>query len=104
MTNKQSTMKIWNVLFVCLNFKKVAMYMTPGYRICDFLFSYSSHMRDHGISTMVHSDRVGQLVPADKELANFDWDSITSKSSTLGTNRVFVLHALNGEIELLRYL
>ena len=55
------------------------MYLAPGYSTSDFLLAYSSHMSDHGIPTMVHSDRGSQLVAAGKEVANFDWDSIASK-------------------------
>ena len=36
MTNKRATMKVWNVLFVCLNTKAVTMYLAPGYSTKDF--------------------------------------------------------------------
>ena len=86
MTNKRATMKVWNVLFVCLNTKAVTMYLAPGYSTKDFFIAYNSHISDHGIPALVHSDRGSQLVAAGKELANFDWDSIANQSSSQGTN------------------
>ena len=39
MTNKRATMKVWNVLFVCLNTKAVTMYLAPGYATADFMIA-----------------------------------------------------------------
>ena len=61
MINKRANMKVWNVLFVCLNTKTVTMYLPPGYSTKDFFLVYNSHIRDHRIPALVHSD--------------FDWDS-----------------------------
>ena len=65
------------------------MYLAPGYSTKDFFIAYNSHISDHGIPTLVHSDRGSQLVAAGKEVADFDWDSIASKSSSQGTNWKF---------------
>ena len=89
MTNKHATMKVWNVLFLCLNTKAIAMYLAPGYGTKDFLIAYNSHISDHGVPSLVHSDRGTQLVSAGKELTEFDWESIASKSSSQGTNWIF---------------
>ena len=89
MTNKRSTMKVWNVIFVCLNTKAVTMYLAPGYATEDFLLAYNSHISDHGLPTKVHSDKGSQLVAAEKELTNFDWDVIAKRASTQGTTWTF---------------
>ena len=47
MTNKRTTMKVWNVLFVHLNTKAVTMYLAPGYSTKDFFIDYNSHISDH---------------------------------------------------------
>ena len=86
MTNKRATMKVWNVLFVCLNTKAVTMYLAPGYATADFMIAYNSHISDHGIPTYVHSDKGSQLVAAGKEVANFNWDDIARTSSLQGTS------------------
>ena len=36
MTNKCATMKVWNVIIVCLNTKAVSMHLAPGYSTDDF--------------------------------------------------------------------
>ena len=95
MTNKRATMKIWNVLFVCL-------YLATGFSTSDFHLTYSSHMSDHGIPTTVYSDKGSQLLAAGKEVANFDWDSIASKFSVQSTNWVFAPAGVqwrNGAVE-----
>ena len=85
MTNKRATMKVWNVLFVCLNTKAVKMYLAPGYATKDFMIAYNSHTSDHGIPFYVHSDKGSQLIAAGKEVANFNWDDIARTSSLQGT-------------------
>ena len=89
MTNKRSAMKVWNVIFVCLNTKAVTMYLAPGYSTDDFLLAYNSHISDHGLPSKVHSDKGSQLVAAEKELTNFDWDVIAKRASTQGTTWTF---------------
>ncbi len=85
MTNKRATLKVWNVIFVCLNTKAVTMYLAPGYSTSDFLLAYDSHVGDHGKPSNVHSDRGSQLVAAGKEVANYDWDEIARKTAPHGT-------------------
>ena len=86
MTNKRATMKVWNVLFVCLNTKSVTMYLAPGYATSDFMIAYNSHTSDHGLPNYVHSDKGSQLVAAGKEVANFNWNDIAKSSSLQGTS------------------
>ena len=74
MTNKRATLKVWNVVFVCLNTKAVKMYLAPGYSTQDFLIAYDNHISDHGKPNTVHSDKGSQLVAAGKENADYDWD------------------------------
>ena len=85
MTNKRATLKVWNIIFVCLNTKAVTMYLAPGYSTSDFLLAYDSHTSDHGKPNTVHSDRGSQLVAAGKEVADYDWDEIAQKTSSHGT-------------------
>ena len=89
MTNKRATMKVWNVIFVCLNTKAVTMYLAPGYATEDFMLAYNSHISDHGLPNKVHSDKGSQLVAAGKEIADFEWDVIAKKASTQGTTWKF---------------
>ena len=86
MTNKRATMKVWTVLFVCLNTKAIAMYIAPGYSTKDFFVAYDSFISERGIPTTVHSDRGSQLVAAGKEVVEFDWDCIARRTSAQGTN------------------
>ena len=44
MVNKRATMKVWVVLFVCLNVKAVSMELSPGYSTADFLLAYDAHV------------------------------------------------------------
>ena len=85
MTNKRATLKVWNVIFVCLNTKAVSMYLAPGYSTDDFFIAYNSHISDRGIPSLVHSDRGSQLVAAGKEI-EFDFDCVAERSSSQGTN------------------
>ena len=89
MTNKRATMKVWNVIFVCLNTKAVTMYLAPGYATKDFFLAYNSHISDHGLPTNVYSDKGSQLVAAEKEITNFEWDVIARRASTQGTSWKF---------------
>ena len=84
MTNKRATLKVWNVIFVCLNTKAVTMHLAPGYSTEDFLIAYDSHVYDRGTPTTVHSDKGSQLVAAGKEV-DFDWDAISRRTSKRGT-------------------
>ena len=71
-TNKRGNMKDWNVLFVCLKTKTVTTYLALGYSTKDYFIAYSSHISDHRIPALVHSERGSQLVAAGKEVADFD--------------------------------
>ena len=78
-------MKVWNVLFVCINTKAVTMYLAPGYATADFMIAYNSHTSDHGIPTYVYSDKGSQLMAAGREVASFNWDDIARTLSLKGT-------------------
>ena len=89
MTNKRATMKVWVVLFLCLNTKAVTMELAPGYSTEDFLLAYETYVNQRGSPVIVHSDRGSQLVAAKKELCDdplrYDWDVIAASTSRQGT-------------------
>ena len=93
MTNKRATLKVWVVIFLCLNTKGVAMELAPGYSTADFMLAYSMHIEQRGTPLKVHSDRGSQLVAAKKELCdtplNYDWDAIAASTSRDGTTWTF---------------
>ena len=89
MTNKRATMKVWVVIFLCLNTKAISMELSPGYSTDDFLIAYSSHVSVRGTPTFVHSDRGSQLVAAHKDICDdplqYNWDVIASSTASQGT-------------------
>ena len=93
MTNKRSTMKVWVVIFLCLNTKAVSMEISAGYSTKDFLLAYNAHVNVRGTPKFVHSDRGSQLVSAHKdvaeELLKYDWDFIASSTAHNGTTWKF---------------
>ena len=93
MTNKRSTMKVWVVIFLCLNSKSVSMELAPGYSTADFLCAYETHTSQRGPPGTVHSDRGSQLVAAKKALCDYpldyDWDAIAASTSKEGTKWTF---------------
>ena len=82
-------MKVWVVIFVCLNTKAVFMELASGYSTNDFMLAHSSYVSQRGEHGFVHSDRGTQLVSAQKplkdDLPNFDWSTIASSSTLRGT-------------------
>ena len=68
MVNKRARIKVWVVIFVCLNTKAVSMELAPGYSTNDFMLAYSSYVSQRGEPGFVHSDRGTQLVSAQKLL------------------------------------
>ena len=93
MVNKRAKMKVWVVLFVCLNVKAISMELAPGYATNDFLMAFSTHVSQRGLPSFVHSDRGSQLVAAQRnlveDLPKFDWDLISSTSARHGTTWKF---------------
>ena len=85
MTNKRASLKVWNVIFVCLNTKAVTMHLAPGYSTDNFMLAYTSHTSIRGHPTKVHSDRGSQLVAAGKGIVEFDWDLIAKTTARRGT-------------------
>ena len=86
MTNKRATMKVWNVIKVCLNTKAVTMHLAPGYSTADFFIAYDSHVYDRGVPANVHSDKGSQLVAAGKEVMDVDWEAVAKRYSANGTS------------------
>ena len=90
MTNKRATMKVWVVLFLCLNTKAISIELAPGYSTNDFLLAYMCHVNQRGNPVLVHSDRGSQLVAAHKEVCDdplkYDWESIERSTSSQGTS------------------
>ena len=88
MTNKRSSMKVWVVIFLCLNTKGVSMELAPGYATDDFLIAYQSHINVRGEPRFVHSDRGSQLVAAHKDVTDeplrYDWDLIAASTAAVG--------------------
>ena len=70
MVNKRVRMKVWVVIFLCLNVKAVSMALVPGYSTSDVLLAYSSHVSQRGKPSFVHSDRGLQLVAAQRNLVD----------------------------------
>ena len=90
MTNKRSSMKVWVVIFLCLNTKAVSMEISPGYATGDFLLAFYSHVNVRGVPKFVHSDRGSQLIAAHRDVADehlkYDWDLIASSTASKGTS------------------
>ena len=89
MTNKRATLKVWNVIFVCLNNKVDTIFLAHCYGTEDFFLAYKSCISDHGLPTNVYSDKGSQLVAANREIANYEWEVIAKKTSAQGTSWKF---------------
>ena len=93
MVNKRASMKVWVVLFLCLNTKAISMELAPGYSTVHFLLAYVAHISQRGAPSFVHSDRGSQLVAAQKDLADdslkYDWDVISAATASQGTTWKF---------------
>ena len=44
MVSKRATMKVWVVLFVCLNVRAVSMELSPDYSTINFLLASDAHV------------------------------------------------------------
>ena len=78
------TIKVWAVLYVCLQVKAVKIYMAGGLHTQDFLLTWDSFVADHGQPAIAYSDRGSNLIAAakqggDTEVPDYDWDSIASR-------------------------
>ena len=78
----KGTMKVWAVLFLCLNTRAIKIYLAPGYGTADFLLAWWEVIADCGVPRRVHSDRGSQLVSAAGvvEGPNYDWDEICGQT------------------------
>lgn len=75
-------MKVWAVLFLCLNTRAIKIYLAPGYATSDFLLAWKEFTADCGVPRRVHSDRGTQLISAAGEVEGpeYDWDEICAKA------------------------
>ena len=85
-------MKVWAVLFVCLNTSSLKIETAPGYSTSDFMIAWRGYTADAGQPSTVHSDPGSQLKKAEKDLNaqlvktekdnkdehEYDWDRIVS--------------------------
>ena len=78
------TMKVWAVLFVCLQVKAVKIYLVGGLHTEDFLLAWDSFVADYGQPLTAYSDRGSNLVSAAREggdkVPDYDWDRIAGCS------------------------
>ena len=76
------TMKVWAVLFVCLQVKAVKIYMAGGLNTEDFLLVWDSFVADHGQPLIAYGDRGTNLTSASKEQSTevpiYDWEKISA--------------------------
>ena len=77
------TVKVWAVIFVCLQVKAVKIYLAGGLNTEDYLLVWDSFVADYGQPMVAYSDRGTNLVSAAKEggdkggdLPKYDWDRI----------------------------
>lgn len=92
MVNKRASMKVWVVVFICLNVKAIKMYIAPGYSTEDFMIAYESHVSENGIPAFVYSDRGSQLTAAKTEVCfevKYEWSVIANNASKQGTTWKF---------------
>ena len=77
-------MKVWAVLFVCLQVKAVKTYLVGGLHTEDFLLAWDSFVADYGQHMVAYSDRGSNLVSAAREggdtVPDYDWDRIAGCS------------------------
>ena len=78
------TMKVWAVLFVCLQVKAVKTYLVGGLHTEDFLLAWDSFVADYGQHMVAYSDRGSNLVSAAREggdtVPDYDWDRMAGCS------------------------
>ena len=77
-------LKVWAVLFVCLQVKAVKIYIVGGLHTEDFLLAWDRFVADHGQPLVAYSDRGTNLVSAAREggdtVPSYDWDKIAGCS------------------------
>ena len=64
MNNARSKLKVWPVLFCCLNTGALAIYVAAGNSTEKFLTAYSHYISDRGKPKFVYSDRGRNLTKA----------------------------------------
>ena len=79
-------MKVWAVLFVCLQVKAIKIYLVGGLNTEDFLLAWDSFVADHGQPAVAYSDRGTNLTAAareegDTEIPDYDWDRIAQRGT-----------------------
>ena len=83
------TMKLWAVLFLCLNTKALRTLLCRGYSTQDFLLCFDEFVADSGQPLTIHCDRGSNLMSAGKlvreeqsDQMECDWDEVAK--STVG--------------------
>ena len=82
-TRNSGTVKVYAVLYVCLNTKALKVLLARGYSTQDFLLTFDEFVADHGQPRTAHCDRGSNLVSAGNVVEeegsgelNYDWDVI----------------------------
>ena len=94
MNNARSKLKVWPVLFCCLNTGAVAIYVAAGNSTEKFLTCYSHYCSDRGKPKFVYSDRGRNLTKAatyvrDEDPENWGWNQIAEDAAKFGTTWKF---------------
>ena len=98
MVNKRATMKVWPILMVCQGTGAVHTQLCHDYGTQAFLLQWENFVALRGTPSLVVSDRGSQLTSATnyvtwakkEDPSKWDWDSVSSKGSTQGTEWRFV--------------
>ena len=82
---KRTDMKVWPLIFVCLNTGAVYIALSMGYSAKDFLLQFQMFCSHQVTPSYVHTDMGSQLVKAGKEIVDgdappFPWQTITHHS------------------------
>ena len=90
MNNARSKLKVWPVLFCCLNTGALAIYVAAGNSTEKFLTAYSHYCSERGKPNFVYSDRGSNLTKAatyvrDEDPENWGWMQIAESVAKAGT-------------------
>ena len=83
-----SKLKVYPVLFCCLNTGAISIKAAAGYGTANFLTQYEHHIAERGRPRFVYTDKGNNLVKAAKyvrENEELDWDNIIAKTAKEGT-------------------
>ena len=88
MNNARSKLKVYPVLFCCLNTGAISIKAAAGYGTANFLTQYEHHTAERGRPRFVYTDKGNNLVKAAeyvRESMELDWDNIIAKVAKEGT-------------------